>query len=112
MFFAALFAIARTWKQPRCPSTDVWIKKQCYKYTAEYYTVTKRNVFESVVLRLMNLEPIIQKEVQQKDKNKYHILRHIYEIQNDGTDEHIFSVAMEIQAQRTDLWTQEGKERV
>ena len=64
----------------------------------EYYTVMKRNAYESVVMRLMNLEHIIHREIHQKEKNKYCILRHIYGIQNDGTDEHIFSVAMEIQA--------------
>ena len=66
MFIAALFAIARTWKQPRCPSTDGWIKKLCYIYTTEYYSAMERNVFESVLMRQMNLEPIIQSEVTQK----------------------------------------------
>ena len=59
MFIAALFIIARTWKQPRCPSTDEWIKKLRYIYTMEYYSAIKRNVFESVLVRWMNLEPII-----------------------------------------------------
>ena len=68
MFIAALFAIARTWKQPRCPSTDGWIKKLCYIYTTEYYSAMERNVFESVLMRQMNLEPIIQSEVSQKEK--------------------------------------------
>ena len=81
MFFAALFTIARTWKQPRCPSTDEWIKKLWYIYTMEYYSAIKRNTFESVLMRWMNLEPIIQSEVSQKEKNKYHILTHIYGIQ-------------------------------
>ena len=77
MFIAALFTIARTWKQLRCPLTDVWIKKLSYKYTMEYYSAIKRNTFESV-LRWMNLEPIIQSEVTQKEKE--HILMHIYGI--------------------------------
>ena len=64
MFIAALFTIAITWKQPRCPSTDEWIKKLCYIYTMEYYSAIKRNVFESVLMRKMNLEPIIQSEVK------------------------------------------------
>ena len=68
LFIAALFATARTWKQPRCPSTDEWIKKLLYIYTMEYYSATKRNVFESVLMRWMNLEPIIQSEVSQKEK--------------------------------------------
>ena len=74
MFIEALFTIARTWKQPRCPSTDEWIKKLWYTYTMEYYSAIKRNAFESVLMRWMNLEPIIQSEVSQKEKDKYHIL--------------------------------------
>ena len=62
MFTAALFTTARTWKQPRYPSTDEWIKKLWYIYTMEYYSAIKRNTFESVLMRLMNLEPIIQSE--------------------------------------------------
>ena len=69
LFFAALFTIARTWKQPRCPSTDEWIKKLWYIYTVEYYSAIKRNTFESVLLRQMNLEPIIQSEVRKKKIN-------------------------------------------
>ena len=75
LFIAALFTIARTWKQIRCPSTDEWIKKLWYIYTMEYYSVIKRNAFESVLMRWMNLEPIIHSEVSQKDK--YHFLTHI-----------------------------------
>ena len=80
LLIAALFTIARTWKQPRCPSTDEWIKKLWYIYTMEYYSAIKRNAFESVLMRWMNLEPIIQSEVSQKEKDKYHILKHIYGI--------------------------------
>ena len=65
-FTAALFTIARTWKQPRCPSTNEWIKKLWYIYTMEYYSAIKRNAFESVLMRWMNLEPIIQSEMSQK----------------------------------------------
>ena len=79
LLIAALFTIARTWKQPRCPSTDEWIKKLWYIYTMEYYSAIKRNAFE-LVLRWMNLELIIQSEVSQKEKDKYHILTHIYRI--------------------------------
>ena len=74
MFIAALFAIAKTWKQPRCPSTDECIKKLLYLYTMEYYSAIKRNTFESVLMRWMNLEPITQSEVSQKEKDKYCIL--------------------------------------
>ena len=63
MFITALFIIARTWKQPRCPLTDEWIKKLWYIYTMEYCSAIKRNVFELVLTRWMNLEPIIQSEV-------------------------------------------------
>ena len=80
MFTAALFKTARTWKQPRCPSTDEWIKKSWYIYTMKYYSAVKRNTSESVPMRWMNLEPIIQSEVSQKEKHKYHILTHIYGI--------------------------------
>ena len=80
MFTATLFIIARTWKQPRCPLTDEWIKKLWYIYTMEYYSAIKRNVFESVLMKWMNLEPIIQSELSQKEKDKYRILTHIYGI--------------------------------
>ena len=80
MFTAALFTIARTWKQPRCPSTDEWVKKVWYIYTMEYYSSIKRNTLESVLMRCMNLEPIIQSEVSQKEKDRYHVLTHIYGI--------------------------------
>ena len=74
MFTAALFTIARTWRQPRCPLTDEWIKKLWYIHTMEYYLAIKRNTFESVQMRWMSLEPIIQSEVGQKKKYKDHIL--------------------------------------
>ena len=66
MFIAALFTIARTWKQLRCPSTDEWIKKLWYIYTMEYYSAIKRNTFESVLMRWMNLEPIISKSERER----------------------------------------------
>ena len=77
MFIAALFTIARTCKQPKCPSTDEWIKRQVYIYTMEYYLAIKRKAFESVLMRWVNLEPIIQSEVSQEEKDKYHILTRI-----------------------------------
>ena len=79
MFIAALFIIARTWKQPRCPS-DEWIRKLWYLYTMEYYSAIKKNAFESVLPRWMKLEPIKQNEVSQKEKHQYSILTHIYRI--------------------------------
>ena len=80
MFIAALFIIARTWKQPRCPSADERIRKLWYIYTMEYYSAIKKNTFESVLMKWMKLEPIIQSEVSQKEKHQYSILTHIYGI--------------------------------
>ena len=77
---AAVFTIAKTWKQSRCPSTDEWIKKLWYIYTMEYSSARKRSTFESVLMRWMNLELIIQSEVSQKEKDKYHLLVPIYGI--------------------------------
>ena len=79
MFIAVLFTIARTWKQPRCPSADEWIGKPWYIYTIEYYLAIK-NAFESVLMRWMKLEPIIETKVSEKEKHQYSILRHIYGI--------------------------------
>ena len=80
MFIEALFTIARTWKQPRCPLADEWIRKLWYIYTMEYYSANKKNTFESVLMRWMKLEYIIQSEVSQKEKHQYCILMHINEI--------------------------------
>ena len=80
LFIAALFTMARTWKKLRCPLTDEWIKKLWYIYAMENYSAIKRNAFESVLMRWMSLESIIQSEVSQKEKDKYHILTHIYGI--------------------------------
>ena len=80
MFVAALFTIARSWKQPKCPSTDEWMKKIWHIHTMEYYSAIKRNEMELIVVRWMDLESVIQNEVSQKEKNKYHMLTHIYRI--------------------------------
>ena len=77
IFITALFIRARIWKQPRCPSVDEWIRKLWYIYTMEYYSAIKKNILESVQMRWMKLEPIIQSEVSQKEKQKYSILMHI-----------------------------------
>ena len=69
MFNAALFTTARTWKQPRCPLTDEWIKKMWYIYTMDYYSAIKKNAFEPVLLRWINLEPVIQSEVIKRKRN-------------------------------------------
>ena len=77
MFIAALFTIARTWKPPKCPSTDDWIKKMWHIYTMEYYSAIKRNKIELFVVRWMDLESVIQSEVSQKEKNKYRMLTYM-----------------------------------
>ena len=69
LFLAALFTIVRTWKQPRCPLTNEWIKKLWYIHTMDYYSTIKRKAFESVLMSWMNLEPIIQSEGSQKKIN-------------------------------------------
>ena len=79
MFIAALFTIAKTWKQSKCPSTDEWIK-MWYIYTMEYYSAIKRNEIELFVERWMDLETVIQSEVSQKEKNKHRIISLIFEI--------------------------------
>ena len=66
MFTAALFKTARTWKQPRCPSTDEWIKKSWYIYTMKYYSAMERNTFEQVLMRWMNLGPITQSKSERE----------------------------------------------
>ena len=78
MFTAALFTIARSRKQPKCPSTDEWIKKMWHIYTMEYYSAIKRNKIELFVVSWMDQETVIQSEVNQKEKNKYCMLTHIY----------------------------------
>ena len=80
MFTEALFTIAKTWKQPRYPLAYKWIRMLWYIYTMEYYSAIKKNALESVLMRWMKLEPIIQSEVSQKEKDQYSILMHIYGI--------------------------------
>ena len=74
MFIAALFTIARSWRQPKCPSTDKWIKKMWYIHTMEYYSAIKRNEIESFVETWMDLEIIMLSEVSQTEKEKYHMI--------------------------------------
>ena len=80
VFIAALFTIVRTWKQPKCPPTDEWIKKMWHIYTMEYYSAINRNETELFVVRQMGLASVIQSEVSQKEKNKYCMLTHTYGI--------------------------------
>ena len=80
VFITALFITARTRKQPRCPWADEWLRKLWYIYAMEYYSAIKKNTCESVLMRWMKLEPIIQSEVSQKENHQYSILTHIYGI--------------------------------
>ena len=80
VFITALFIITRTWKQPRCPSADEWMRKLWYTGTMKYYSAIKKNKFESAPLRCKKIEPILQSEVRQKEKHQYSILTHIYGI--------------------------------
>ena len=80
MFTESLFTVSRAWKQPRCPLTDEWIRKLWCIHIMEYYSAINRNAFKSVLMRWTNREAIIQSEVSQREKDKCHILKHIYEI--------------------------------
>ena len=101
MFIAALFTIAKTWKQPKCPSTEKWIKKMWYRYTMKYYSVIKRNEIGSSVVTWTNPEFVIQSEVSQKEKNKYCILMHIYRIQKNAVRELVCKAEIETQRGQT-----------
>ena len=96
VFFTALFLIARTLKQCRYSLADEWIRKPSYIYTMEYYSAIK-NAFESVLMRWMKLEPIIQSEISQKQKAKSCVLTHIYGILKDGTNDPTCWAARETQ---------------
>ena len=112
VFITALFIIARTWKQPRCLSADEWIRKLWYIYTMEYYSAIKKNTCESVLMRWIKLEPIIQSEVIHKEKQLYSILMHMYGIQKDGNDNLVCKTAKETQMYRKIFWTLWERERV
>ena len=84
-------------EQPRCSLADKWIRKLWYIYTMEYYSAIKNNTFESVLMRWLKLEPIIQSELIQKEKHQYSILMNIYGIQKDGNDDPICKTAKETQ---------------
>ena len=112
MLIAALSIIARTWKQPRCSSADEWIRTRWYIYTMEYYSAIKKNTSESVLMRWMKLEPIIQSEVRQKEKHQYSILMHIYGISKDGNHNPVCETEKETQMYGTVFWTLWERERM
>ena len=97
LFIATQFIIARTQKQPRCPSADEWIRKQWYIYTMEYYSAIKKNTFKLVLMKWMKLEPIIQSEASHKEKHQYSILMHIYGILKYGNDNPVCETVKETQ---------------
>ena len=74
MFIAALFTIAKTWKQPKCPSTDDWIRKKWYIYTMEYHSAIKKNEIMLFAATRMEVETLILSKVSQKEKDKYHMI--------------------------------------
>ena len=106
VFMAALLTVATTREQRGCASTDEWIRKLWCLYTVECYSATKRDASGSVLMRRMSLEPIIQSEVSQKEKGRYHTVTHVYGTLKDGTDDPICKAAKETQTQRTDFWPQ------
>ena len=105
MFIEALFTIARTWKKPKCPTIDEWIKKMWHIYTMEYYTAIKRNEVGSFVEMWMDLEFVMQSGVGRREKDKYHILMHMCGIWKGGTDEPICRTGIETWMWRMDMWT-------
>ena len=109
MFIAALFTIARSWKKPKCPSTDEQIKKMWYIYTMEYYSAIERNEIGSFVETWMDLETVIQSGVSQKEKKKCRILTHLCGTQKNDTDKPVCRTEIETQMQRTNVWTLRGK---
>ena len=108
MFIAALFAIAKTWKQPKCPLTDEWIKKLWNIYTMEYYSDIKRNASESVLMRWMTLEPIIQNEVKSETKTNITYLC-IYVVSSKMVLMNLFAGQQwRRRHKEQDLWTRGG----
>ena len=109
MFIAALFKIARSWKQPKCPSTDEWIKKLWYIYTMEYYSAIKRIKIGSFVETWMHLETVIQSEVSQKEKNKYRIVMHICGTQKMVQMNWVAEQKLIHRSREKNVWTPRGE---
>ena len=110
MFRGALFTIAKTRKQPKCPLTEEWIKKVWYIYTMEYYSTIKTNEIIPFGATWMDLEIIILSEVSQTEKNKYHMTFLICGIQKNDTNELIYKTEIDSQTQKANLWLPKGKQ--
>ena len=110
-FTEPLFIIARRWKQPRYSSADEWIRKLWYIYTIDYYSAIKKNTFESVLMKWMKLEPILQWSKPER-KTPIQYTTHIYEIKEDGNNNHVCETAKETQMYRTVFWTLWEREKV
>ena len=108
MFTAAL-SMAKTWKQPKCPLTEGWIKKIWYIYTMEYYSAIKKNEIIPFAATGMDLEIIILSEVSQTEKDKYHMISLICGIQKNDTNELIYKTETDSQTSKTNLWLPKGK---
>ena len=101
--------IAKTWKQPKCPSTKEWIKKMWYRYKMDYYSAIKWNKIGSFVEMRMDLKSVIWSEVSQKQKNGHRLLTYICGSQKSGIDDLICKAEIEIQLQRTNILIPMGK---
>ena len=110
MFIAALFTIAKTWKQSKCPSTDEWIKKRWCIYTMEYYLAMKNDKLIPFAATQMKIEALILSEVSQKEKDKYHVLSHIWNLMC-GTNEPIYRKETNSRTWRKDLCLPRGRGR-
>ena len=98
VFIAALLTIAKTQKQPKCPSSDEWIKKMCYIYTMEYYSVIKKYEIMPFAATWVNLETVILNEVSQKEKDKYHMVSFTWGIKKrKDTNELIYKTEIDPQ---------------
>ena len=97
MFTVALFTIAKTWKQPKCPSTEEWIKMVWYIYTMDYYSAMKRNEIMPFSETWIDLETVIGSEVSQKEESKHYIILLLCGILKNGTDDLICKAEIESQ---------------
>ena len=104
MFITALFTIAKTWKQPRCPLTDEWIRKMWYIYTREYYSAIKQNEIMPFEAIWTDIEIIILSDISQREKDKYHMISLICRILKNDTNELIYKIEIESQTQKINLW--------